>query len=181
APTARRKRESSSPLFVPLSPSPKRAKRDEGSSRRRSSQEGAAGEPSNAGPEAEGIERIDLIDDDTPLAEALQKQRAEQVRAQQESQNGADASPRLSTLTCVICMDTPKDLTATACGHVFCHTCLMEALIAGEARAGPGEPKRSQCPVCRKALSRNKAGDIIPLLLMKKGLATQPRRQKATA
>lgn len=64
-------------------------------------------------------------------------------------------------------------------GHVFCHACLMEALIAGEARAGPGEPKRSQCPVCRKALSRNKTGDIIPLLLMKKGLATQPRRQKA--
>ena len=55
----------------------------------------------------------------------------------------------------------------------------MEALIAGEQRAGPGEPKRSQCPVCREALSRNKTGDIIPLLLMKKkGLATQPRRQR---
>ncbi|KAL1618536.1 hypothetical protein SLS54_007264 [Diplodia seriata] len=60
--------------------------------------------------------------------------------------------------------------------------CLMEALIAGEQRAGPGEPKRSQCPVCRKALSRNKTGDIIPLLLMmKKGLATQPRRQRGGA
>jgi hypothetical protein len=52
----------------------------------------------------------------------------------------------------------------------------MEALIAGENRAGPGEPRRSQCPVCRKAVSRNKANDIIPLLL-KKGLATQPRRK----
>jgi len=52
----------------------------------------------------------------------------------------------------------------------------MEALIAGENRAGPGEPKRSQCPVCRKGISRNRATDIIPLLL-KKGLATQPRRK----
>lgn len=180
APTRRRKRESTSPLFVPLSPSPKRAKRnDASSSGRRGSRQGATSGPSNAAAEVEEIERIDLLDDDTPLAEALQKQRAEQVKAQQESQNGADALPRLTTITCVICMDTFKDLTATACGHLFCHECLMEALIAGEARAGPGEPKRSQCPVCRKALSRNKTGDIIPIL-MKQALATQPRRQKAT-
>ncbi|GME26288.1 zinc finger ring-type protein [Neofusicoccum parvum] len=173
----------------PLSagPSTKRAKRDDGRSNstngRRGSGQHLDASTSSAGnaavDEVEEIEQIDLIDDDTPLATALQKQRAEQVKAQQESQTGADAPPRLTSLTCVICMDTPKDLTATACGHVFCHACLMEALIAGEARAGPGEPKRSQCPVCRKTLSRNKTGDIIPLLLMKKGLATQPRRQKA--
>jgi len=53
----------------------------------------------------------------------------------------------------------------------------MEALIAGENRAGHGEPKRSQCPVCRKFINRSKASDIIPLLL-KKGLATQPRKKK---
>ena len=63
-----------------------------------------------------------------------------------------------------------------ATGHLFCHTCLMEALIAGENRSGPGEPKRSQCPVCRKSINRNKATDIIPLLL-KKGLSTQPRKK----
>ncbi|KKY14981.1 putative c3hc4 type (ring finger) zinc finger containing protein [Diplodia seriata] len=188
--SGRRKRDATSPLFVPLDPSSKRAKRNDGSSgttggRRGSRQEGANTDgPSNAAArsEVEEIERIDLIDDDTPLAEALQKQRAEQVKAQQESQNGADAPTTLTNITCVICMDVPKDLTATACGHVFCHSCLMEALIAGEQRAGPGEPKRSQCPVCRKALSRNKTGDIIPLLLMmKKGLATQPRRQRGGA
>lgn len=61
-------------------------------------------------------------------------------------------------------------------GHLFCHTCLMEALIAGENRAGPGEAKKSQCPVCRKFINRSKASDIIPLLL-KKGLATQPRKK----
>jgi hypothetical protein len=63
-------------------------------------------------------------------------------------------------------------------GHLFCHTCLMEALIAGENRTGPHEPKRSQCPVCRKSISRNKPSDIIPLML-KKGLTTQPRKKKA--
>jgi hypothetical protein len=52
----------------------------------------------------------------------------------------------------------------------------MEALIAGENRAGPGEAKRSQCPVCRKFINRSKGSDIIPLLL-KKGLATQPRKK----
>lgn len=52
----------------------------------------------------------------------------------------------------------------------------MEALIAGENRTGPGEAKRSQCPVCRKLISRNKASDIVPLLL-KKGLSTQPRKR----
>lgn len=78
-------------------------------------------------------------------------------------------------------MSLMPGLPILCAGHVFCHTCLMEALIAGEQRAGPGEPKRSQCPVCRKALSRTKTGDIIPLLLMKKALATQPRRPKAAS
>jgi hypothetical protein len=63
----------------------------------------------------------------------------------------------------------------TYTGHLFCHTCLMEALIAGENRSGPGEQKRSQCPVCRKVINRSKVADIIPLLL-KKGLVTQPRK-----
>ncbi|KAL0253062.1 hypothetical protein SLS55_010512 [Diplodia seriata] len=122
--SGRRKRDATSPLFVPLDPSSKRAKRNDGSSgttggRRGSRQEGANTDgPSNAAArsEVEEIERIDLIDDDTPLAEALQKQRAEQVKAQQESQNGADAPTTLTNITCVICMDVPKDLTATACG-----------------------------------------------------------------
>lgn len=52
----------------------------------------------------------------------------------------------------------------------------MEALIAGENRTGPGETKRSQCPVCRKAINRTKASDIIPLLL-KKSLSTQPKKK----
>ena len=56
----------------------------------------------------------------------------------------------------------------------------MEALIAGENRTGPHETKRSQCPVCRKTISRNRSADVIPLLL-KKGLSTQPRKKKMAA
>jgi len=62
-------------------------------------------------------------------------------------------------------------------GHLFCHECLIQALIAGENRTGHNEPKRSQCPVCRKTINRTKASDVIPLLLMK-GLVTQPRKRK---
>ncbi|OCK82560.1 hypothetical protein K432DRAFT_380304 [Lepidopterella palustris CBS 459.81] len=118
------------------------------------------------------IEEIDLVNDTNPLQSALQKQRVEQVKAQEKP---SEKPLRLSNLTCVICMDTPTDITATSCGHLFCHTCLMEALIAGENRSAPHEPKRSQCPVCRKFINRNKSTDIISLL-MKKGLATQPRK-----
>ena len=68
-------------------------------------------------PDISEIEHIDLADDNTTLAEALQKQRVEQVKAQQAVEPAADAPLRLSNLTCVICMDTPKDITATACGR----------------------------------------------------------------
>ncbi|KAH6625524.1 hypothetical protein C7974DRAFT_414028 [Boeremia exigua] len=118
------------------------------------------------------IEQIDLSQDDDVLA-VLQKQREHAVAAQAKPEEIVAA---FNTFNCVICMDRPTDISATACGHLFCHTCLMEALIAGENRAGPGEPRRSQCPVCRKTISRNKATDVIPLLL-KKGLASQPRRK----
>jgi len=107
----------------------------------------------------------------------LQKQREDAVKAQAKPE---ETVTTFNTFNCVICMDNPTDLTATACGHLFCHTCLMEALIAGENRTGPHETKRSQCPVCRKTISRNKATDVIPLMLMK-GLATQPRKKKAAA
>ncbi|KAF2251101.1 hypothetical protein BU26DRAFT_481590 [Trematosphaeria pertusa] len=157
----RMKRESPSP-----GPSSKRLKQNDGTALRRNSKT----------PEAK-VEEIDLSEDKAAVLEVLQKQREEAVKAQRTQEEKAT---NFNSLTCVICMDTPTDLTATACGHLFCHTCLMEALIAGENRSGPGEPKRSQCPVCRKFINRSKATDIIPLLL-KKGLATQPRKKSTVA
>jgi len=59
------------------------------------------------------VEEVDLVDNTNQLQSALQKQRVEQVKAQE---GPSDKPLRLSTLTCVICMDTPTDITATSCG-----------------------------------------------------------------
>jgi len=178
----------------------RRSKRKEAtpgpSTKRVKHNDGTALQVDNQAPSAT-VEKIDLSEDQQDGQDVLQKQRADAVKAQQPPEEKATT---FNSFTCVICMDSPTDLTATACGrflsamlgtdqvswltyypgHLFCHTCLMEALIAGENRSGPGEPKRSQCPVCRKVINRSKASDIIPLLL-KKGLATQPRKTKVTS
>ncbi|CAG5166642.1 uncharacterized protein ALTATR162_LOCUS6957 [Alternaria atra] len=158
SPPPRRKRESPTP-----GPSAKRQKKDDGS----------AAEVEEKKEDDEKVQELDLTEQKTPLQEALQKQQEDAVKVQAKPE---ETVTTFNSFNCVICMDNPTDLTATACGHLFCHTCLMEALIAGENRTGPHETKRSQCPVCRKTISRNKATDVIPLLL-KKGLATQPRKK----
>ena len=52
-------------------------------------------------------------------------------------------------------------------GHLFCHGCLMEALIAGEQQEVEPGKYNSRCPVCRKKISRPKVGnqklDVIPM------------------
>lgn len=160
------------------------------SSKRQRRNDGSASQPSGSSAEAT-VEEIDLSDEKQPVQHVLQKQREEAVKAQAQSEEKATT---FNTFNCVICMDTPTDLTATACGtsalcrsnhgadkdtgHLFCNTCLMEALIAGENRGNPGEQRRSQCPVCRKNINRSKPSDIIPLLLLKKGLATQPKKTR---
>lgn len=59
------------------------------------------------------VEEIDLSDDKQTVQDVLQKQREEAVKAQQKPEEKATT---FNTFTCVICMDTPTDLTATACG-----------------------------------------------------------------
>lgn len=59
------------------------------------------------------IEAIDLTEEATPLKETLQKQREDQIKAQRED---AGKPLLLTKMTCVVCMDTPTDLTATKCG-----------------------------------------------------------------
>ena len=39
-------------------------------------------------------------------------------------------------------------------GHLFCHKCLMEALIAGENQGSEPGKGPSKCPVCRKRIKR---------------------------
>ncbi|KZS97952.1 hypothetical protein SISNIDRAFT_449564 [Sistotremastrum niveocremeum HHB9708] len=57
---------------------------------------------------------------------------------------GSDASSdppaaNLKLPNCPLCLDNLKLTTSTACGHVFCTPCIVEALKA-----------RRECPVCRK-------------------------------
>ncbi|KAF2397874.1 hypothetical protein EJ06DRAFT_558831 [Trichodelitschia bisporula] len=107
--------------------------------------------------------------DSSPPEKTMDKQAKKQEKPEPEK------PLRLNSLTCVICMDKPTDLTATSCGHLFCHACLQEALISGEARSRMTDARRSQCPICRKTLNRHRSADVIPLLI-KKGLKTQPRK-----
>ena len=69
----------------------------------------------------------------------------------------ATDDPRLSYLKCVICLDSPTDLTATICGHLFCHECITSALRVSSTTSG-------SCPVCRR---RTTLKSLIPLAIMK--------------
>ena len=104
------------------------------------------------------VEAIDLANldggSDAIAAAVRGSLQTEQILSQLNPTNGNEATPpRLSTLTCVICLEPPRNLTTTLCGHLFCHTCLMEALIAGEHGASA-----SRCPVCRTAVLRTDSG-----------------------
>jgi hypothetical protein len=93
-----RKRHTTTP-----GPSSKRLKRDDGTATKKETDT----------PEVAKIEEIDLSSDKADLHEILQKQRVEAVKAQAPPEEKAT---NFNTFTCVICMDTPTDITATSCG-----------------------------------------------------------------
>ncbi|KAL8847022.1 MAG: hypothetical protein Q9221_007935 [Calogaya cf. arnoldii] len=99
------------------------------------------------------VEHLDLVDvdDEGELSKVLQQQSAAAIKAQQGPQG--DVPTKLSNVQCIICMEPMTDMSVTHCGHIFCHTCIMEALIAGENQGEPGKGT-SKCPVCRKKVAR---------------------------
>jgi len=128
--------------------------------------------------DAAGLEEVDLTTFDNSTSatrrlsedEASKRQKREHGLAQRQQANllkasiatqaqeggGGGAGPRvarLGGLQCVICMDSFTDITATPCGHLFCHACINEALIAGENRGGAYS--QPSCPFCRNAVYRN--------------------------
>ncbi|MCJ1284033.1 SUMO-targeted ubiquitin ligase complex subunit slx8 [Xylographa opegraphella] len=143
------------------------------------------------------IDEVDLtkVDDDASFQKLQEEQRVwheEQIQKQKDQQQAESIRSlheqsrkpiRLSDLQCVVCMDNMTNITATHCGHLFCHTCLMEALIAGENQ-GPDIGKGpSRCPVCRKKVVRPREGkdmnQLIPLeikLLTKSAVARGKER-----
>ena len=64
----------------------------------------------------EGLTSSQDVDDDAGLSKVLEQQRMATIKAQQEQ---ANKPVKLSTLQCIICMETMKDLTATHCGTSF--------------------------------------------------------------
>jgi len=81
------------------------------SAKRRKQNDGMTAKQASLTPEAT-VEEVDLSEDKQTVHGVLQKQREEAVKAQKPEVT----STTFSTFTCVICMDIPTDLTATACG-----------------------------------------------------------------
>lgn len=105
--------------------------------------------------------------------ELLQAQQEKAVAAQQAEQEPSGPQ-KIGQRQCIICMEAYTNATVTRCGHIYCHECLTQALLAGEKnndRAG------GNCPVCRKPVSRKKAGHMLPLTFMKKSAFKGKARQ----
>lgn len=98
------------------------------------------------------IEIIDLSTDSEDETIPEQTASADPVQRQSEPED-----PRLSFLKCVICLDTPTDLTATTCGHLFCHECITAALRVTSSASG-------NCPSCRRKVTIK---SLIPLSILK--------------
>ncbi|KAJ9662206.1 hypothetical protein H2198_001557 [Neophaeococcomyces mojaviensis] len=102
------------------------------------------------------IDEVDLtaVDDPASLSAALSKQREEAILAQNPGTE-ADRTP-LTAYKCPVYMDILTDATSTACGHVFCHRCIVDTpnwSIEQRREDGPANRKvKGVCSVCRKPL-----------------------------
>ena len=114
--------------------------------------------------EAAEIEQLDLTNEAPSAEEELaQAQTAAAVLAQQAA-TSASGPLKIGQRQCIICMENFTNITITACGHVYCHECLTQALLAGEKNSDGG---KANCPVCRKQVNRKIKNQVIPLQFMK--------------
>lgn len=133
---------------------------------------------SSSRPKSESpVESIDLtaVDEKTSAADVLAKHGADASASQKLSSDTGRTA--LTSYKCPVCMETPTDITATTCGHLFCHRCIIETLkwsedlrrgnIVGQRR----DHTKGVCPVCRTELKRidiqgHKARALVPLSIM---------------
>ncbi|KAI1001796.1 hypothetical protein K3495_g6405 [Podosphaera aphanis] len=97
----------------------------------------------------EDIDVVDLreIENESQWQEKKAKDEAEATRAR--ILKDAAKPIKLAEFQCIICMDSPTNLTVTHCGHLFCSECLHQALFAGDKKC---------CPVCRTIINLPKPG-----------------------
>ncbi|KAI5292829.1 SUMO-targeted ubiquitin ligase complex subunit slx8 [Ascosphaera acerosa] len=120
--------------------------------------------------EGEAVDVLDDTDEPAALADALSKQRQDAVLSQAGS-SSATAKSKLVGYKCPICMDDVEDATTTACGHLFCHKCIMDTLRFTEDRRPDRRLRnpRGTCPACRKKITGNDMPgaqrSLIPLTL----------------
>ncbi|KAJ5218753.1 uncharacterized protein N7498_000852 [Penicillium cinerascens] len=125
--------------------------------------------------EEEAIESIDLTEPETSLQKALAKQQEDAIKAQQSAE-GERSGSVLSAYKCPVCMDTPEDATSTACGHLFCHRCIVEYLNSADQRLDSSKQTRGTCPICRKVITKvDKSGPKRSLIPLELKLTTKKR------
>ncbi|KAI5243954.1 hypothetical protein E4T43_03994 [Aureobasidium subglaciale] len=91
----------------------------------------------------------------------LAKEREALVTKQREESSKVS---RIGDLNCMICLEHFTNMTATHCGHIFCHECLTQALIASQRSS---DHNYGTCPACRKPIKPKGKTQIVPLALMK--------------
>ena len=128
--------------------------------------------PSEADPK---VEELDLTNE-APSAEEelLQSQQRATIAAQQAALESSKPL-RIGQRQCIICMEPYTNATVTSCGHIYCHECLTQALLAGEKN---NDRAVSNCPVCRKQVKRTTKGALVPVSFMTKA-AFKGKRAKA--
>ena len=63
---------------------------------------------------------------------------------QQPPPANKESPKKPAVFECPICFDTINEMTSTSCGHIFCHSCIVECIKA-----------QKKCPVCRKTARSN--------------------------
>ncbi|KAI4718352.1 hypothetical protein E4T48_05398 [Aureobasidium sp. EXF-10727] len=103
----------------------------------------------------------DEIEELGPDNDILAKEREALVTKQREESNKVS---RIGELNCMICLEHFTNMTATHCGHIFCHECLTQALVASQRNS---DHNYGTCPACRKPIKPKGKTQIVPLSLMK--------------
>ncbi|KAF2723722.1 hypothetical protein K431DRAFT_17353 [Polychaeton citri CBS 116435] len=111
--------------------------------------------------------------------EELQQTELQQAVSNQQHEDSSSNNGRplkIGQRTCIICMENYTDATVTACGHIYCHECLMKSL---HHSAKTNNRNTGNCPACRKSIfitGKRKDTQIIPIAFMKKEVFKGRRR-----